>query len=72
MPATTFLHINGALTREGAMREDRSLREDENILQYSRLEYVIVAQYSPRVFKAHTIRDVHLKYSNRIWWNTLR
>ena len=48
------------------------LRERQNTLEYSRLKYVIVTQQNPRVFKAHTIHDVHLEYSYRIWWDMLR
>ena len=34
---------------------DFKLRESQNIIENSRLEYVIVTQYNSRVFKAHTI-----------------
>ena len=34
---------------------DFKLRESQNIIENSRLEYVFVTQYNSRVFKAHTI-----------------
>ena len=49
--------------------EDRILlsqRESQNILEYSRLEYVIVTQKNPKIFKAHTILSPHLECSYRI------
>ena len=41
-----------------------SLRESQSILEYSKLEYVIVTSKNPGVFmiKTHTIRDIHLEY----------
>ena len=46
------------------------MREGEDILEYSRLEYVIVTHKSPRVFKADTIRDIHV--SNMVEYAPLK
>ena len=48
-----------------------TLRKSMNILAYSSLGYAIVTRLNPGVFKTHTIRDIHLEYSYRIWPNTL-
>ena len=50
---------------------EHSLRKSINILAYSSLEYPVVTRLNPRVFTTHTIRDIHLEYSYRIWPNML-
>ena len=38
-----------------------------NILEYFRLEYVIAMLWNHRVFKVHSMHDVQLEYSYRIY-----
>ena len=48
-----------------------TVQKQKNILAYSYIEYAIAMPWNPRVFKTYTICEIPLKYSYRIWLNTL-
>ena len=59
--SSSWRAINRAIWRSQylSLLQIATQRESQNILEYSRLEYVIVAQLNPRVVKAQTIYVTH-------------